>query len=385
MNSTSALQSMVLTEVTSTRDETAFLEMPGNIYRSDSNYIRPLDKEIMDIFDPMVNPLFKTGACKRWLLWTEDGLCIGRIAAFYKIRMEGMHIRHVGGLGFFECIDDQMAANLLIDQTKYWLEEMGVKVIHGPVNFGNRQCWWGLYVNGEGKPNYCANYHPAYYRRLIENYGFEVNYRQFTFKFEQFEPPNCFFKAIKNHFMQDDRYEFKSADPAKWLDNAAKFQSLFNKTWATEEKQSPLSLDQVLNYMDRLRDVLDWRLIWFAYFEGEPIAFFVGIPELNHQILQHINGKIKFIDKFKLARKRWINAYDKANGLYYGVLDAFKRKNVGLGLIAAMLDAWKNELKIPYRSIECGWVGDYNPKMIKVMKKAGGEISKTHQTYRYWL
>lgn len=376
---------MIVTEVLSVGHQRAFLELPGKIYDSDSDYIRPLDKDIMDVFDPEINPLFKKGACKRWLLWSEEGICIGRIAAFYKTKTDLASVRRVGGFGFFECIDDQLAANLLLDQARYWLEQMGVKVIHGPINFGSRHSWWGLYVNGEGKPNFCANYHPSYYRPLIENYGFTLNYRQFTFKFEQLEAPGNFFKAIRKHFQEDDRYEFKPADPSKWLENAVTFQQLYNNTWAVEERQPPLRLEEVLNWMDKLKDVLDWRLIWFAYFNGEPVAFFVGIPELNHQLLQYVNGKIRFVDKFRLARRKWFNAYEKAYGMYYGVLEEFRDSKVGLGLIATMQDAWMSRLKIPYRSIEFGWVGDYNPKMIKLMKMAGGEIVKTHQTYRYWI
>lgn len=376
---------MAVTEVVSAGQQRTFLEMPGNIYYNDPDYVRPLDKEIQDIFDPEQNQLLKKGGCKRWLLWSEAGLCIGRVAAFYKVKASGGEERRIGGIGFFECIDDQAAADLLFDQAKYWLEEMNIRVIHGPINFGNRHNWWGLLVRGEGKPNFCSNYHPSYYRQLIENYGFTVNYRQFTFSFDQQDGLPCFFRRILKRYQQDSRYEFKAANPAKWLDNAVQFQRLYNNTWAVEERLPPLNLTQILNWMDRLKDILDWRLIWFAYFNGEPVAFFVGIPELNHHIVQHVNGKIRFMDKFRLATKKWTKSYEKAFGMYYGVLENFQQSGVGLGLIAAMQDAWMVKLKIPYRSIELGWIGDYNPKMVKLMKMAGGEIIKEHQTFRYWI
>lgn len=385
MQQLGTVESMILKEVISSKDQKIFLEMPESIYKGDPDYVRPLDNEVTAIFDHKQNSLLKLGACKRWLLTLDNGQCIGRIAAFYKVKTGAEISRRIGGIGFFECINDQMAANLLFDQARYWLEDMGISVMHGPINFGSRHNWWGLMITGEGKPNFCANYHPPYYRMLFENYGFTLNYKQLTFRFEQQQAPSNFFKSILKRFTFNDGFEFKQADPIRWLENLRNFQLLFNKTWAVEERLPELSLDDVLNMVDKLKDVLDWRLVWFAYYNGTPIAFFAAIPELNQHIVQYVNGQIRFMDKFKLAGRKWFKSYEKAYGMYYGVLEQFQGKNVELGLIAAFQDSWMTRLHIPYRSLELGWVGDYNPKLVKLMKMAGGEVVKIHQTYRYWM
>lgn len=44
----------------------------------------------------------------------------------------------------------------------------------GPINFGDRDSWWGLLVKGfEFTPLYCNPYNFEYYVRLFENYGFK--------------------------------------------------------------------------------------------------------------------------------------------------------------------------------------------------------------------
>lgn len=381
----SSTQTMYITEVSSLQQERIFLEMPSLIYKKEPNYVRPLDKDITDVFDSQTNPLLAQGGCCRLLLWTEAGTCIGRIAAFYKVKTGSEGHRRIGGIGFFECINDQEAADLLFDQAKRWLAGEGISVIHGPVNFGSRHKWWGLLAEGDAAPNYGCHYHPPYYRQLFENYGFSLNYRQLTFSFNQGDTQPRLFKQILSHYSADNRYEFKPVISCFQPETAAIFQQLYNNTWAIQEGLPDISLDQVLTLMQKLEDILDPRLIWFAYFKGEPVAFFVGIAELNSLIVQHVWGKIGFLDKFKLASRRWFGQYDKAFGLYYGVLPAFQRSSVGLGLMAAMQDAWLTRMKIPYRSIEFNWIGDYNPRMVKLMQIAGAEICKVHHTYRLWI
>jgi hypothetical protein len=35
-----------------------------------------------------------------------------------------------------------------------------------------------------------------------------------------------------------------------------------------------------------------------------------------------------------------------------------------------------------YSELELNWIGDFNPKMMRVAEQIGGEICKTHITYR---
>ena len=72
---------------------------------------------------------------------------IGRIAAFYSSKNDKEKLR-VGGCGFFECIDDEEAAKMLFDTAKNWLEKNGYNSMDGPINFGERDKWWGCLVEG---------------------------------------------------------------------------------------------------------------------------------------------------------------------------------------------------------------------------------------------
>jgi hypothetical protein len=87
----------------------------------------------------------------------------------------------VGGIGFFDCINSQDAADMLLDVAKHWLMQKGMQAMDGPINFGERDRWWGLVVQGFQQPLYCMNYNPPFYKELLENYGFENFYNQICF------------------------------------------------------------------------------------------------------------------------------------------------------------------------------------------------------------
>ena len=51
-----------------------WLLLPLKIYKDDPNWIRPLDKDIEEVFDPEKNKFIKrSGAFSRWLLTDDAG------------------------------------------------------------------------------------------------------------------------------------------------------------------------------------------------------------------------------------------------------------------------------------------------------------------------
>ena len=175
---------MDIIEVTDNRTAKDFLHLPLKIYKNYKAWIRPLDKDIYAVFNSSTNKAFRHGFCKRWILRDDGGKTIGRIAAFVnKKTMNKGNKQPTGGIGFFECIEDQDAAFKLFDTAKSWLEEQGMEAMDGPINFGERDKWWGLLIDGfEKEPNYNCNYNPPYYKVFFEKYGFKIYYNQYTYQ-----------------------------------------------------------------------------------------------------------------------------------------------------------------------------------------------------------
>jgi hypothetical protein len=160
---------MQIVEVNNSSTAREFLHFNRWINRDNPCYVAPLEQEVNDIFDPKKNSSFRFGECCRWLLIDDHGKTCGRIAAFtnQKYKTRGTD-DPIGGIGFFDCINDQEAANQLFLTARHWLTEKGMVGMDGPINFGERDKWWGLLVEGFDKePMYGMAFNPPYYASLF--------------------------------------------------------------------------------------------------------------------------------------------------------------------------------------------------------------------------
>jgi len=372
---------MELIEVTTKDHIREFIQLPVRLYQNNKTWIRPLDKDIEQVFDPKKNKTFRHGDAIRWILKDEQGTTIGRVAAFInKKTVNKKNDQPTGGMGFFECINDQHAAFRLLDAARHWLEERGMEAMDGPVNFGERDKWWGLLVDGfDIEPNYNCNYNPPFYQTFFEAYGFQVYFRQFTFGRKVRDPfhPRLYEKAKKA--MQHPGYSFRHLE-LKHLDKYTEdFRKVYNMAWAGHGVPEMSSL-QAKNIMKQMKPIIDEKIIWFGYYEGEPVAFYINLPEVN-QIFKYVNGRLDLIGKLKFLYHKKMRTCKKMLGLVFGVAPAHQ----GKGLEGALVIATAEMVQVKYQQyddLEMNWIGDFNPKMIRVVEQVGGEIVKTHHTYR---
>lgn len=372
---------MTIEAVQTPAQAATFLKMPVDIYKKKPDWIRPLDKDIEDVFNPDKNKAFRHGKAIRWILFNDKRQAIGRIAAFVneKYRNKGDDLP-VGGIGFFECINDQAAANLLFDTSRQWLSEQGMEAMDGPINFGERDKWWGLVTEGFQSPLYCMNYNMPYYRELFVTYGFRLFYNQICFGMHPRE-------TLQPKFFE--RHKAVSADPAftarhirkNQLDKFVQdFHTVYNKAWAGHAGNKELSLGQCKRIFTQMKPVMDERIVWFAYYKEEPIAIFINLPDLN-QWFKYLNGKFGWLQKLLFL---WVKA-TKTNkrfvGLVFGVVPEWQGKGVDSYLIVESARVIQH--KLHYEEYEMQWIGDFNPKMIAVAESLTQERSRTLTTFRY--
>jgi len=274
---------MLIIEVKDEKSIKEFLETPKILYRNDPNWVCPLDMEIENIFNPTKNSSFLNGDARRWVVKNEKGDLIGRIAAFYDRNRANHNVQPTGGIGFFECINDQSVANKLFDTAKVWLASEGMQAMDGPVNFGENFVNWGLLVDGFVQQGYGMNYNFPYYQKLFEEYGFKTYFEQYSYHDLFSRPYPEQMKNFGERFWRKPEYSFKHLE----MKNAEKYLRemvvMYNKIWSDFlESYTPLRFEDLNSIFQEAKAILNEEYIWFGYHNDQPIGFLVVFPDMNH-------------------------------------------------------------------------------------------------------
>lgn len=372
---------MQLIEVNTANTAKDFIKVNVLLNRDNPNYIRPLNNEVNDVFDPSKNKSFKYGEAKRWIL--KDGnKFIGRIAAFTNKKYINAGTEFAtGGVGFFDCINDDSAAKVLFDAAKEWLQNKGTEAMDGPINFGDRDKWWGLMAEGFDKPPiYGMSYNPAYYEKLFENYGFKNYYNQYYYAMGVKDKLPDRFPERYAKFKNKPGYAARHISIKNLEKHAHEFATVYNAAWAQHGEAKEIAAKDVMKLFNKMKAVMDERLIWFAYYKDEPIAMWINIPDLN-EYFKHFNGRLGLIEKLRLLWMKKNNKCRIFTGVAFGIVPKFQALGIDSFMIyEASLLIQPNDW---YDRYEMGWAGDWNPKMINIYKSLGAVQSRRMVTYRY--
>ena len=373
---------MHLTEVNNPQLAAGFIKANIVINKGNANYIRPLDKDINEVFDEKLNKAFRFGKCTRWILRDENGNLAGRIAAFVnkKYKNKGDDVP-VGGIGFFDCINNQGAADKLFDVAKHWLLQQGMEAMDGPINFGERDAWWGLVVEGFQEPLYRMNYNQPYYQALFENYGFKNFFDQICFGLDPKAKLNQKFYDRHALYAGNPDYSTVCIKKSQLEKFAIDFTTIYNKAWAGHGGLKELKKDQVMMMFKKMKPVMDEKIIWFSYYKNEPISMFVNLPDLN-QYFKHLDGKFGILHKLKFLWLQKTMKNKKFNGIVFGIVPEFQGKGIDAYMVVE--SSFVIQPDTSYTEYEMQWIGEFNPKMINVVQTLGDTFrSRTLTTYRY--
>ena len=369
---------MKVINVISKESASEFLNFPKLLFAKDENYIRPLDQDIENVFNPEKNKFFKFGACERFLFKNDEGKTVGKIAVFFNKRYK--QDQPTGGIGFFDCIDDQVAANFIFDFAKNWLQEKGMEAMDGPINFGERDKFWGLLIEGFSEPLYAMNYNPLYYKTLFENYGFQIYFNQLCFGRKIHDPVAENFLEMHQRISQNKNITAKPHQLKSLEKFAHDFTEVYNQAWANHGEGKQMTEVQTLKLFKTLKPVINEHISWFVYENEKPIAMWMNIPDLN-QWIKFFNGKFGLIQKILFLIIKKFRKNKKMVGLVFGIIPEWQRKGIDGFMIWEGTKHFRKATD--FEDYEMQWIGDFNPKMIKIAENLETKVTRKLATYRY--
>lgn len=309
----------------------------------------------------------------------DRGQVIGRIAAFINQKKALKEEQPTGGCGFFECIHDQHAANVLFDQATDWLRDQGMRAVNGPINFGENDMWWGLLIEGFTRPFYGMNYNPPYYKELFESYGFAIRYEQISNTMDVRKGLPEKVAKIADWVSKRRNFHFKSLDPSDMATFAADFKAIYNDAWKDFEFFTPVTDATITETLRKIKPVMDPKLIWFAYTDqDEPISFVMFLPDTN-ELINGLNGKLDLFGKMRFLWNKMTVKHTRMRAVIMGTKEKYRNQGVESALFMKLQDYAKPLLH--YKELELSWVGDFNGKMLAVHQSIGASFSKKHATY----
>ena len=271
---------------------------------------------------------------------------------------------------------------MLFDVAKHWLMQQGMQAMDGPINFGERDNWWGLVVQGFQEPPYRMNYNPPYYQVLFEQYGFKKFFEQICLGMNPKKKLSD--KLFQRHALYENDKDFRAEHIKKnQLEKYAEdFTKVYNAAWAGHGGLKQLHKDQVLLMFKKMEPVMDEEIVWFAYHKEEPIAIFTNLPDLN-QWFKYLNGKFDLLHKLKFLWIKKTKPCKKFTGLVFGIVPQFQGKGIDAYIIVESAKIIQSQ-RVPYTEYEMQWIGAFNPKMLNVAENIGETFrSRILVTYRY--
>jgi hypothetical protein len=374
---------VLVREVASKADKKAFVELAYRLNLSDPNWVPPLKDEIRGLITPGKNPWFEHAQAAFFLAFRPSApqTPVGRISA----QVDTLVLEHMGaGLGqwgMFEAEDAEVARALLA-AAEAWLRGKGMTRSMGPFSLG---IWDepGLLILGHDHPPMVMMGHnsPAY-PAWIEGAGYAGVKDLLTFDIgvAQGFPP--LIQRIIASGEKNPRIRIRKVDKSRFDEEAALLMSILNEAWSDNWGFIPLTAAEIAYAGRKLRPIVVEDMIMVAEYDGEPVAFMMGLPDVNEFIADlegelYPFGFVKLLWRLKRMRPkggrvplmgvvRKLHATRMASQLAFMMIEYIRRAGTG---------------HYGIKRAEIGWILDDNAPMIGIAEAIGSRINRRYRIY----
>jgi GNAT superfamily N-acetyltransferase len=364
-----------VTLVTTKKELKSFIQFPYDHYKKDNYWVPPLYIMQNDLVDVNKNPFYKRAKAAFFIAET-NGRISGRIAAVHNQAYIDHSGENSGFFGFFECIENQNVANLLIRVALDWLRDTGVSKVIGPAS-PSMMDEVGVLVEGfESYPSVMMPYSKPYYDTLLKKAGLEKVMDMYAYRVDKdMVPYDRVEKADKIVRQRTPGIHIRRINMKKIREETELIRHIFNAAWEKNWGFTPISKEEMEHLAQGLKLIIDTDFAHVAEINGEPVGFSIALPDIN-QVLARMNGKLFPAGIFKLLwYKRKINRVRTA---LMGVLPEHQHKGIDMLMHR---EAIINGPKRDINESELSWLLETNTEMIRVAERLGAVREKVYRMY----
>jgi hypothetical protein len=367
-----------ISPVRSRRDLARFIDVPWKLFdrKRFPAWVPPFRLTVKDALDTRKNPFYEN-ADRELFLASRDGAIVGRIAAIENRAHNRFHDDRVGFFGFFECADDQEAADALFSAAESWLRARGLDTMRGPMNPStNQEC--GLLIEGfDVHPVFMTNWNPSYFLPLMDRAGFEKAKDLYGYWYQASGPGKLTlpprFAALARRAITDSGVTFRDIDIGRFDAEVDVLWDIYNSAWEKNWGFVPMSRAEFVHTAKDLKPLVDARLAFVAEVGGKPAGAMINVLDYAHAQVAIGNGRLFPFGFLKLlAAKRTLKS---GRMMVLGIKAEHRTRSI--------LPLFIHELVRRAEAMdaiggEASWILEDNLQMVRAMELVGAPV------YRKW-
>ncbi|XZE43359.1 N-acetyltransferase family protein [Pirellulaceae bacterium SH467] len=365
-----------VSRVETRKQQKQFMELLWQLYKGDPNWIPPLRMNQEELVGFRRHPFYENAKCRPFIV-EKDGKVVGRIVGIINHGHNQRYKEKRGFFGFFDCIDDQEAANQLFRAAAEYLKSEGMTDVRGPCN-PSLNYELGTLVEGfDTPPTFMMTYNWPYYDKLIRGFGFEKTQDLYAFEghidmLDNIDPKLKFvIDEVKRRF----NVTLRPASRRHFDKEIQLFLNIYNRALQSTWGFVPLTEAESKAIGFSLKFLIDPAVTSFVEVDGQPVGVGLGLPDYN-PLIKKIDGKLF---PFGFLRLLWgRKTIKKIRVISTNVVPEYQRWGLGLVALERMLpDCLANGIE----EAEFSWVLESNDLSRGSLERAGTKRTKTYRLY----
>jgi len=268
---------VTITPVKEEREWQVFGRVPGRVYRDDPHWIPVLDVNLPELLDGIDREDLEVQA----FVASVDGDTIGRVVVIVDDAYNKHNDARTAFFGFYEVTNDEAAAKALLRAACDWARHKGLSFLMGPMN-PTLIHGAGIVVAGGGKVPLVGMPHtPPYYADQMDACGFHKVKDMHSFFSERPYEKVVDLKRKWSTRVVDSRLKIRSLEMDRFDREVEHLRRIYNAAFTNYWGFAPVSQSEFAYLTHSFKAIIDPELVLFATLDDEPVAFLMGIPDVN--------------------------------------------------------------------------------------------------------
>jgi len=370
---------VTITQISDKAGLKKFVNVTREVYKDDPNWIQPLMVERMDVLQSHKNPYFDHAEVA-FFYAERDGRLTGRISAQVDALAQEKWGPNLGHFGFFEATDEE-TARALIAAAKDWLKSKGMVRMQGPWSLNSAEEVGTLVEGFDTPPCFMMPHGKPEYDSWLKAEGFEKAKDMFAYRIDLSIPMPDRAMRIVGMAQKNAKATMRPVDMKNFDSELAIIMDIYNEAWGDNWGFVPFTEKEVKHGAEALKPVVKPYRTYICEYDGEPVAFMLTIPDVNHK-LRDLDGSLGPIKALKLLWRMFNGKENRCRVPLMGVRKRFQGKPLGAAMAMWMIDVSRQhvEKRGAYFG-ELGWILEDNDGMNKILLEIGCELYKTYRVY----